>query len=324
VLVLAMGLAGAAGVTAAEVKPPLALETTIPLAGVKGRIDHMAIDLDRKRLIVAELGNNTVDIIDIDARTVVRRIEGLKEPQGVAYLKGPDRIAVTSAAEGTVRMFAAGDFSPAGRIDLGDDTDNLRVARDGRLVVGYGKGAVAWLDPARSAKLFDIPLAGHPEGFQLHPRDKRVFVNVPDARQIAVVDQDAGKAVAAWDTADMRSNFPLAISETGDTIATVFRNPPKLVLYDVERGAMTAQADTCGDSDDVFFNDKRVHLYVSCGSGAVEVFEQNESGLSTLGRVPTAPGARTSLFVPELDRLFVAARASGRSDAAVLVFRPTQ
>lgn len=321
---LMAGVPGGGGLKAADTKPPLALERTIPLAGVNGRIDHLAIDLGRERLIVAELGNNTVDVLDLRAGTVVHRIEGLKEPQGVAYLKGSDRIAVASAAEGTVRMFKAEDFSPAGIIDLGEDADNLRVDRDDRLVVGYGTGALAWIDPIRGAKLINVPLSGHPEGFQLHPRDPRVFVNVPDARQIAVVDRNAQDTVANWSTGSMRSNFPLAISETGDTVAAVFRNPPKLALYGTNGGAMTAQADTCGDADDVFFDDRRVHLYVSCGSGAVEVFERNENGLSTLGRVPTVAGARTSLYVPELDRLFVAARANGRSGAAILVLRPSQ
>ena len=307
----------------APTMPPLALEATIPLKGVDGRIDHLAVDLGRERLIVAELGNNTIDVIDLRARAVVHRIAGVKEPQGVAYLKGPDRIAVASAAEGTVRMFDAGDFSPAGVVELGDDADNLRVDGD-RLVVGYGAGALAWLDPTRGTKVLNIPLAGHPEGFQLHPRDSRVFVNVPDARQIAVVDRKAGDAVAAWSTEGLRSNFPLAINATGDSVATVFRSPSKLALYSTERGAISAQADTCGDADDVFFDAKRVRVYVSCGSGAVDVFEQKENGLSALGRVPTASGARTSLFVPELDRLFVAARASGRAAAAILVLRPTQ
>ena len=56
----------------------------------------------------------------------------------------------------------------------------------------------------------------------------------------------------------------------------------------------------------------------------VDVFQQNESGLDPLGRVPTVSGARTSLFVPELDRLFVAARANNDKGARILVLKPTQ
>jgi DNA-binding beta-propeller fold protein YncE len=320
-VVLAMSVA--AGRAGAQSTPPLAPEGSIALDRVSGRIDHLAIDLDRKRLIVAELGNNTVDVVDLGARAVVHRIEGVVEPQGVAYLKPSDRIAVASAGDGTVHLFDGNTFAPAGVVALGDDADNLRVDRDGGLVAGYGKGALAWIDPNRAAVLFTIRLAGHPEGFRLHPTDGRAFVNVPDARQIAVVDRASRKVTAAWDTRGLRSNFPMAISADGRVLATVFRTPARLVLMDTGTGAVAAQADTCGDADDVFFDPKRLHLYVSCGAGSVDVFQQNESGLDPLGRVPTAPGARTSLFVPELDRLFVAARAVGGNSGRILVLKPT-
>jgi hypothetical protein len=323
IVVLAMAVC-AADPAVAQSKPPLTLDGSIPLDRVSGRIDHLAVDLDRKRLIVAELGNNTVDVIDLGARAVVHRIEGLVEPQGVAYLKTSDRIAVASAGDGAVRLFNGGDFAPAGVVALGDDADNLRVDRDGMLVAGYGKGALAWIDSRRAARLFTVRLPGHPEGFRLHPSDGRAFVNVPDSRQIAVVDRDSRKVTAAWDTHGLRANFPMAISGDGRTLATVFRSPARLVLTDTATGAVTAQANTCGDADDVFFDSKRLHVYVSCGAGAVDVFQQNETGLDPLGRVPTASGARTSLFVPELDRLFVAARATGGSGARILVLKPAQ
>src|SRR6185369_9252672 len=66
-------------------QPGLVLETTIALHGVQGRIDHMAFDAGRRRLIVAELGNNTVDVVDVVAGAPVHRIAGLREPQGVGY-----------------------------------------------------------------------------------------------------------------------------------------------------------------------------------------------------------------------------------------------
>jgi hypothetical protein len=47
---------------------PLQLEAKIPLGDVRGRIDHMAIDLSRQRLFVAELGNDSVGIVDLRSR----------------------------------------------------------------------------------------------------------------------------------------------------------------------------------------------------------------------------------------------------------------
>src|ERR1700730_9324401 len=92
--------------------PPLVLEATIRLADVGGRIDHMAIDLGRRRLIVAEPGHNSVGIIDLGSARVVHRLTGLKSPQGVGYVAAPDLIVVASADDGTVRLFHAGDFAP--------------------------------------------------------------------------------------------------------------------------------------------------------------------------------------------------------------------
>jgi DNA-binding beta-propeller fold protein YncE len=314
----------ASAVFTAKAEAPLTLEANIPLERVSGRIDHMAIDLDRKRLIVAELGNNSVDVIDIARRSVVHRIGGLKEPQGVAYVKGPDLIAVANAGDGSVRLFHGIDFTPAGTVALGDDADNLRVdPTNGRLIAGYGRGALAIIDPSTAAKVSEIFLPAHPEGFRLHPRDGRTYVNVPDARTIAVVDRAAAKPMTTWDTTGLRANFPMAISADGHTVYVVFRNPARLVLFDADSGSQHAAIDACGDADDVFPDGKRLYVYVSCGEGVVDVLEEQSDGLQRLGRVPTFSGARTSLFVPELDRLFVAARAgpAGRS-AAILVFRP--
>jgi hypothetical protein len=150
-------------------------------------------------------------------------------------------------------------------------------------------------------------------------------VNVPDARQIAVVDLGTGTQVASWSVPVLRANFPMALDDTGSVLAAVFRSPARLVLLDTKNGAMRENLETCDDADDVFFDSKRHRIYVSCGEGTVDVFQQEATGYRPLARVKTMSGARTSLFVPELDRFFVAARAGFfglSSDAAILVFRP--
>ena len=79
---------------------------------------------------------------------------------------------------------------------------------------------------------------------------------------------------------------------------------------------------TCADADDVFFDAKRQRVYVSCGAGAIDVFSRDASGSRHIARIQTSSGARTSLFVPELDELYVAERAGLVEDAAIAVFRP--
>jgi YVTN family beta-propeller protein len=311
--------------SASAADQPLILERTIPLENVTGRIDHMAVDTVGKRLFVAELGNDSVDVVDLKTGKVLHRISGLKEPQGIAYLADQDLLVVANGGDGSVRFFHAWDLSPSGIIVLGDDADNVRIdPHTGYVLVGYGNGGLAIIDPSTRSKIGDIRLVGHPESFQLDPKTDRVFANVPDARQIAVADLKTRQQMATWTTPGLSANFPMALDGTAGQLAIVFRSPAKLALWDLATGAMIESLDTCGDADDVFFDDKRNRIYVSCGDGAIDVVQRSREGLRIAGHVTTSSGARTSLFVPELDSLFVAARAGSLgSGAAILAFHPS-
>jgi DNA-binding beta-propeller fold protein YncE len=306
----------------AAVSTPLELETKIPLGNVAGRIDHMAIDLARRRLFVAELGNSSVSVVDITAQKVVRRITGFKEPQGLGYLPRFEALYVASAGDGSVRILEGPDLKEDGRIDVAKDADNVRIDQaEARVFVGYGSGGLAVIDPEARRKLADIGLVGHPEAFQLESRGNRVFVNVPDARSLAVVDRTGGKSLAKWPTGRLGGNFPMALDEDRKQVIVGFRTPPQLVAFSMEDGTVVADAPTCADSDDVFVDVKRRRIYVSCGEGFVDVFT-GDQGFQRIGHIPTASGARTSLFVPALDRLFLAVRARSGQPAAIWVYRP--
>ncbi len=301
----------------------LVLERKIPLGDVSGRIDHFTVDLARQRLFVAELGNGTVGVIDLAQGKVIHRLTGLKEPQGVGYATGTDTIYVANGGDGTVRRFRGKDFAALDTVTLGADADNIRIDTPlDQVIVGYGGGALAVLEAGSGKKLGEIKLTGHPESFRLEPNGPRVFVNVPDARQIAVVDRKANRQVATWTLNGVGGNFPMALDDTAGHLAVVYRKPATLAVVDTANGEVVARAPTCGDADDLFFDTKRQRLYISCGEGAFDVFHRQGSGYQELGRIATVPGARTSLWVPELDRLFLGVRASGREPAAVWVYRP--
>jgi hypothetical protein len=305
-------------------EPPLVLERTIALHDVRGRIDHMAIDLARKRLLVAELANDSVDVIDLAAGAVAHRITGMREPQGVGYAERADLILVANAKDGSVLLFSAADFSPAGSVALGDDADNVRIdPRNGLAVVGYGGGGLAVIDPRSHAKIADVRLPAHPEGFQIDPQTGRAYINIPDAHQIAVVDLDARRVVASWPMREASANFSMALDTAQSLLASVFRSPPSLLLLEQGTGAVRQRLPVCGDADDVFFDAPRARIYVSCGAGELAVFHR-ESSWQAMEPVRTASGTRTALFVPQLDRLYVAERAGLLgSDAAIRVYRPT-
>jgi YVTN family beta-propeller protein len=320
-LALIIGLTMATSIQAQTPPAPLVLEAKIPLGQISGRIDHLAVDLKRQRLFVAELGNNSLGVVDLDTGKVLRIITGLSEPQGVGYEPTTDNVYVANAGDGSVHVLRGEDLSSVGRIDLGDDADNVRI--DGarkRVLVGYGAGALAILDPATRTKVGDIRLKAHPESFQID--GDRAFVNVPDARLIEVADLTKGEVVGAWATQPNHSNFPMAIDRDAHRLFVVFRSPARLLVMSMADRSVLGSLDTCADADDVFIDTKRHRVYVTCGAGVIDVFEDRGGSYQRIGQVPTSSGARTSLFVPEVDRLFVAVRAVGKEPAVIWIFRP--
>jgi DNA-binding beta-propeller fold protein YncE len=302
---------------------PLQLETRIVLGDVRGRIDHMAIDLKRQRLFVAELGNDSVGIVDLANRKLIHRIPGLKEPQGVGHEPSTDMLYVANAGDGSVRLFEGNDYKPAGQIELGSDADNIRIdPATNRVFIGYGSGALAIIDPATRTKIGEIPVKAHPEAFQIDPATSQIFVNVPDARVIAVVDRASQKQIGKWPIPDHGANFPMALDPVRRQVLVIFRATAELGVFSMTGGKLIATAETCGDADDLFVDAKRERVYVSCGAGFLDVFEPRGTSYRRIARIPTGSGARTSLFVPELDRLLVAVRASSAEPAAIWVFRP--
>jgi DNA-binding beta-propeller fold protein YncE len=300
----------------------LKFESRIPLGAVAGRVDHIAIDVKRQRAFVAELGNNTVSVVDLKSLKLLKRITGLKEPQGLAWVAASERLFVANAGDGMVRMFSGDSLAASGEISLGADADNIRID-SGRIFVGYGNGGIAILDGAKGDKIGDVRLAAHPEGFEIEPGGKRIFVNEPTAGGVAVVAIDSGKELARWAVPKQRGNYPMALNSGRKLLIVVYRNQPSVTVFDTDSGAAVSTAPTCGDADDIFFDAKRNRVYVSCGEGFLAVLKVGTEGqLQEVGRVPTRRGARTALFEPVLDRLFVGTPAQQGEPAELRVYRP--
>ena len=302
---------------------PLILEAKIPLGEVAGRIDHLAFDPGRNRLYVAELGNDTVGIIDLHDRHVLRTVTGFHEPQGIAYEPSTDVVFVANGGNGIVQIFRGDDFTTLASIDLGDDADNVRIDPTARRVyVGYGDGALAVIDSLTRNRLTDIRLDAHPEGFQLDPAGTSIFVNVPDAGHVALVDRETTRQLATWKTGHLEANFPLAVDRNKGRVIAVFRQPARLQAYDMTSGRSLASADVCGDADDVFLDAKRRRVYVICGTGQVDTLAASGDSFTRIGRLATSPGARTGLYIASLDRLIVAVRSAANEKTALWILRP--
>ncbi len=284
------------------------LKQTIPLPGVEGRIDHLALDAANDRLFVCALGNNTVEVLDLRKGERIHSITGLGAPQGIAYIPELNRIFVANDKGGICKIYDGKSFQVVGELDFKDDADNVRYDdATKKIYVGFGSGGIAVIDAANGKQIGSIKLSAHPEAFALEQHANRIFVNVPNSRHVAVIDREKGEVISKWQTDLAFGNFPMALDESNHRLFVGCRLPPKLVVLNTESGDAVAKIDISGDPDDVFYDAKRHRIYVICGAGKIDVVEQiDPKTYKTSTKIDTAEGARTGLFVPERDTLFVA------------------
>src|SRR5215204_2681830 len=240
-------------VLAAEPGKTLALTQTIPLPGVNGRFDHFAIDTNTHHLFVAALGNDTLEIVDVAAGKRLHTIHGLHKPTGVVFLPNENQVGVANGNDGTFRVYDAKTFQQTARVDGLDDADNVRRdANTGLLYVGYGDGALAVIDPRAWKVASKIKLPAHPESFQLERAGNRIFINLPDARKIGVVDREARKLIGEWPMEKFHANFPMALDEPNRRLFIGCRQPSRLAIIDSGNGHLVSDIAISGDTDDLF------------------------------------------------------------------------
>jgi DNA-binding beta-propeller fold protein YncE len=307
---------------AASPPSPLTNLQVDALAGVQRRIDHFAVDPAGQRLFVAALGNHTLEVVDLAGAKRITSIPNLNEPQGVAYLPFLHRIVAATRAGGTVTAFDDTSYQPLATIPNLPDADNLRFdTAAGQLYVGHGDGALGVIDPASMKLLADIPLPGHPESFRLEESGPRIFVNVPPTREILVVDRARRSTVAHIPLGAFGDNYPMSLDERGHRLFVGVRQPARLLVFDTVTNKQIAAVPCAGDTDDLFYDAKRDRVYVIGGEGYVDVFDASPSAsYARLARIATRVGARTGLWSPELDRLFVASPLRNGRPAQIDVF----
>jgi len=317
-LLLAAALLAFAGRPAV---PPLEQVASIPLPGVQGRIDHLAVDVQARRLYVAALGNNTVEVLDLRNNRHERSVAGFKEPQGIGVVPETSEVVVANGQGEGAEFRRGGDLHLSRSVPLGDDADNVRVdPRASRVYVGYGSGAIAALDATNGRKLGEAPVGGHPESFQLEAAGPRIFVNVPAAHHISVIDRIQMKVSATWPVTAAGANYPMALDESGRRLFLGCRTPPVVLVYDTDSGRQAGSVEVAGDTDDLFWDAGRQRLYVTAGEGFIDVVQFIGERPRRTAHLSSAAGARTSLFVPALGRLYLAVPHRGSQAAEVRVF----
>jgi DNA-binding beta-propeller fold protein YncE len=301
----------------------LQLIETTPLQNVSGRIDHLNFDSKNNFVFVAALGNNTIEVVDLKSKKIIHSIKNLHEPQGVVFIAENNSIAVANGDNGACDFFNATSFQKISSVPLGDDADNIRYdLATKKIYVGYGTGGIAIIDATSFKFIAQIKFSGHPESFQIDRTAKRLYVNVPDEKQIDIIDLSQNKILAQWKLSEASANFPMALDEANHRLFIGCRHPSKLLVLNSETGNIISSLDIDGDTDDIFYNASAKEIYVSCGSGFVDVFNQIDANhYSSNGKTKTNSGARTSLLIPELHQLIIAAPARAGSSAQLMIFK---
>ncbi len=284
-------------IAAPVAQAPLTVIASIALPGVEGRFDHMTFDAAHQRLFIAALGNDTVEVVDVAKGVREKSLAGFHEPTGITWVPDAGAVAVANGSSGALQIIDAADLRLTRGVAIGNDADNVRYdAAAKRLHVGHGGGALATVGAADGRLVANVRLGGHPESFQLERMGSRIFVNVPDARQIAVIDRRTNAVVGLWPVTAATANYPMALDESTNRLFIGCRNPAKALVYETTSGRIVGSFDIVGDADDLFYDEGRKRLYVTGGDGFVDVFQRGAGDAFTrTAHVASASGARTSL-----------------------------
>jgi DNA-binding beta-propeller fold protein YncE len=320
------------GFAAQQDSQVLSLEAHISLPNVEGRIDHFGVDVKGQRLFVAAVDNHTLEVIDLKSGKRVHTITGLAEPQGVFYDPSTNRLFVACGLDGVTKVFDGTTFHVLATAKYPDDADNIRYdALTKSVIVGYagakhlrkreeGTGGLGFID-ANGKKTGDIVVDAHPESFQLEKSGPRLFVNIPEKKEIEVIDRLKRAVLARWSVSE-ENNFPMAFDEAHHRLFVACWKPPRLVIFNTETGKAVATGEVAGSSDDLFYDSQRARIYVLTSQGFLEVFQQKDPDhYDRVARYPTPPHTQTGLFVPEWGKLFAAVPKQGEQSAEVRVYQ---
>ena len=303
---------------------PLILTETIPLENVKGRYD--GVTAGAGRLFVSARGNNTLEVVDLGARTQGRSIH-VPDPTGVAYSPETKKIFVASAREGKVYVFDGTSYELIAAVDFGGYADGLRY--DGaakRVYVSFGDGpsaGIGVIDVVTNQRLQDYKLGSHPEHFELEKSGPIMYVNLPDDKQVAVVNRDT-RSVTRWNL-PVEMNFPLALNEADHRLYIATMGRARFLALDTDTGRVVANLPCVQGSDDMFYDAKRKRIYIPGMEGYVSVFQQvDPDHYQLLENVPSEIGIRGGAYPPVsgkgFDRFYLAAPAAANRSAEILIY----
>jgi hypothetical protein len=302
---------------------PLILRQRIPLPSVKGKFDHVAVDLVGQRAFIAAKVNNTLEVVDLKNGTRLRSVPGFHEPQGVLFLPDTKQVVVANGGNGEVQFLDGSSLNVVRRFSFTADADNLRYdAQTRRVYVAAQDGVIGAIDLNTLEKLPETKLSGHPEAFAIETGARRIFVNAPKTDSVFLIDTSKAEILGRWQLTKAKVNYTMAFDEANSRLFVGCRNPASVVVLDSNTGHEVATFPIGGETDGMFYDPRHRRIYITGAEGTIDVAEQLDSDhYRVLTRIPTAPLARTCLFVPELDTLFVPVPEQQKRPAELRIYR---
>ena len=317
-----------------DTKPPFRLVQTISLPNVKGRLDHMDVDVSGKRLFVAGLEHGTFEVVDLKAGKWVRSIPGFKKAQGALFVPELNKLFLASGDDGMVRVFRGNTLALLGSIQLEPGPNRVVFEPKSKLVyVGYGGkdagkdyGEVGIIDARQNKHVGDMKVVAHPSELLLDKSGTTLFVFSSIANRLHVIDLSKRQIIATWVVTSEQPG-DAAFDDATSRLFIGTHTPAEMIVMDSKSGKEIAHLPTAEGMDGVYFDSLRKRVYVSGGrglpAGFAYVYQQKGADrYETIGKISTRGGAGTSFWSPQLDRYYVAAPATDKEEAAILVYAP--
>jgi DNA-binding beta-propeller fold protein YncE len=313
---------------------PLRLVQTISIPGVEGRFDHLAVDLKGKRLFLAAQAHRSVEVFDLAAGKRIHSIGGIGEPHAERYVPALNELLVSigDEAEGALKILNGNTFETLATFKILVDADGIAYdpATQYVYIENGGKDAgnteyclISVIDTANRKNIGDIRVNGAElEAMAVEHSGTRLFVNMKTLKQVGIIDRNKLQVISTWPIPEAGVNTPLALDEMHHRLFVGARKPAEVVVFDTDTGKVIATIPCVGEADDLFYDEAHKRIYVTGDEGFISVVAQTDADhYEPIAKLRTRPGARNSLFVPELDRFFVAVPSEGKKEAELLVFQ---
>jgi DNA-binding beta-propeller fold protein YncE len=314
---------------------PLRLVKTIDVPGVEGKFDHFAVDLKAQRLFLAAPVHKTVEVFDLVTGTRIHSISGLVTPHAVLHIPTSNKLLISDGGNDTpngwCRILRGDTFETIQSVRLSVDADSIRYDPDSKYLYMTNGGddahnnysLISIINTSDDKHVGDIRVESPSlEAMAIEQSGRRLFVNMEANHQIGVIDLDKRQVVSTWPIPDAEGNAPMKLDEAQHRLFIGVHKPARFVVFDTDTGKVVLTVPCVGGADDLFYDPVRQNIYISGDEGFVSVIRQrNADSYEAIAKIPTGPGARNSLFVPELNQLFVAVPGKGEQKAKVLVFQ---